>query len=57
MVDSGGMQTYTAYFVPETFALKQQAGQTYVVGAQLEVLFNPAYSAGDAAIIATGPDV
>ena len=56
MVDSGGMQTYTAYFIPDTFQLQQQQGFTWVVVAQLEVLFNPAYMSGDAAIIAAGPD-
>lgn len=57
LFDSGDMQTYIAHFVPETFGLTSQAGETYVVGAQIEIVPNAAYAAGDATIIAAGPDV
>lgn len=57
ILDSGDIQTYTAHFVPDSFALTSQSGQTYIVGATLEVLPDPSYAAGDAAIIAAGPDV
>lgn len=53
--DSGAIQTYVVRFVPDSLALQSQAGLTFVVVAQLEVEFNPAYSAGDAGIIAAGP--
>lgn len=57
LLDSGSMQRYTAHFLPETFGLMQQAGATYIVGAQIEVLPDASYAAGDAALVAAGPDV
>lgn len=57
MIDSGAMQSYTAHFMPGTFALIQQMGETYVVGAKLEVVPDPSYSTGDAALVTAGPDV
>lgn len=57
ILDLGVLNPYTAHFIPETFGLTSQQGNTYVVGARLEVIPNPAYTAGDAAIVAAGPDV
>lgn len=56
LLDSGAMQTYVAHFVPDTFGLTSQSGQTFVVGAILEIIPDPSYAVGDAAIIAAGPD-
>lgn len=56
MIDGGDLDTYTAYFLPDTFNLISQSGNTWIVGATLEVLFDPTFSSGDAAIIAAGPD-
>lgn len=56
ILDSNIPQVYVARFVPDTFGLTSTSGQTYIVGATLEVTPNPAYAAGDAAIIAAGPD-
>lgn len=57
ILDSGDLQTYTCHFVPDTFGLTSQVGATYVIGATLEVIPDPTYAAGDAAIITAGPDV
>lgn len=57
LLDAGIMQAYTAHFLPGTFSLDQQFGNTYVVSAKLEVLPDASYTAGDAALIAAGPDV
>lgn len=56
ILDSNVPQTYTAHFVPDTFGLTSTSGQTYIVGATLEVVPDPSYSTNDAAIIAAGPD-
>lgn len=56
LLDSGAIQTYTAHFVPDTFGLTSQSGNTFIVGATLEVIPNSSYASGDAAIIAAGPD-
>jgi hypothetical protein len=51
LLDAGdSMLTYTAHFVPGTFKLILQAGETFIVAAQLEVVPDPAYSAGDTSI-------
>lgn len=55
-LDTGAMQTYTAHFMPGTFSLIQQMGETYVVGAKLEVVPDPSFTTGDAATVAAGPD-
>lgn len=47
---------YTVHFVPDTFGLISQTGQTFVVGATLEVLPDPSKYVDDAAKIAAGPD-
>ncbi len=51
LLDSGDMQEYTAHFMPETFGLTGQMGETFVVGAKLEVVPNPDYAAGDDALL------
>jgi hypothetical protein len=57
IIDSGQLLSYTCHIVPGTFGLTSQRGQTYVVGATLEVAPNPAYYATDADTVAAGPDV
>lgn len=47
---------YTVHFVPDTFGLKSQVGQTFVMGASLEVLPDPSRYVNDAATVAAGPD-
>jgi hypothetical protein len=55
ILDSGVPQTYTCHFMPGTFNLVSQSGNTYIVGATLEILPNSAYASSDAALIAAGP--
>lgn len=57
IADSGLLQVYTVHFMPGTFALIQQQGSTFVVGASLEIVPDSSYYTGDAAKIAAGPDV
>lgn len=57
ILDSGDLQTYEAHFVPGTFGLTGQSGETYIVAASIEVLPEASYASGDAAILAAGPDV
>jgi hypothetical protein len=56
LLDNNTMNNYVAHFVPGTFGLDSNSGETYVMKAQLEVCPNPAYYVNDAAIIAAGPD-
>ena len=56
LLDSGIAQNYTVHFVPATFGLISFAGDTYVVGAQLEAIPDPTYDDSDATIISAGPD-
>lgn len=56
VIDSGLPTTYTCHIVPGTFALVQQMGQTYIVGATLEANYDATKASGDAAIIAGGID-
>lgn len=53
MADDGNMVALTAIFLPDTFGLTSQAGQQWVVGAQLEVTSDPTLNdTADAATIA-----
>jgi hypothetical protein len=56
ILDSGIPSTYVCHIMPGTFALVQQMGQTYIVGATLEADYDATKAAGDAAIIAGGID-
>lgn len=56
-IDSGGIQNYTCHFLPGTFQLYSQAGQTWIVQAIIEAASDPSYATGDATIITAGPDV
>jgi hypothetical protein len=51
LIDDGIMRTYTAHFLPGTYGLIQQEGETFTVSAQIEVIPDPTYSAGDAALL------
>jgi hypothetical protein len=55
ILDSDAPQAYTAHFMPGTFNLISQSGNTYIVGGTIEAIPNSAYASGDAAIIAAGP--
>lgn len=57
ILDQHGLQSYTCHFLPGTFRLDSQQGQTYVLRATLEVLPDPSYYTNDSTIIAAGPDV
>lgn len=37
IVDANELTTHKAYFIPKSFALRQQQGLTYIVGAELEI--------------------
>lgn len=55
-LDNATINNYTAFFVPDTFKLASQQGQTFTVTAQLEVIPDPTQYVNDATIIAAGPD-
>lgn len=57
ILDSGDVQNYTAHFLPDTFGLTGQSGDTYIVQATLEVLPDTSYYTNDATIVTAGPDV
>lgn len=44
-IDEVSAKTYSAMMVPETFGLRSQEGETYIVGATLEIFVTPEVSA------------
>lgn len=51
VVDDNEPAEYTAYLVPGTLGLRNQSGNSYIVGATLEVLAVPTNETADQAII------
>lgn len=56
LLDAATVQNYTCLLVPGSLSLSSVSGFTFVVSATIEVLFDPTYAAGDAALIAGGID-
>lgn len=56
-IDSGDIQDYTCHFLPGTFQLNSQMGQTWVVQATIEAMADSSYYTNDATIVTAGPDV